>query len=98
MSSAVARLVSFFRAGYAAGAPRAGHIPLLALARRRLTDDEVSELAAGFLRTSTTPLAGTDIRVAISTIIDDLPSPQDTLRVTRQLVAAGCPVIDPLSG
>jgi len=43
-----------------------------------------------------TPVEGTDVRVAITKLTDDMPSPEDTERVKRRLVAAGWPVTDPL--
>jgi hypothetical protein len=36
----VARMVAFVRAGYPQGVPETDYIPLLALLRRRLSDDE----------------------------------------------------------
>jgi len=36
------------------------------------------------------------VRVAITKLTDDMPSPEDTERVKRRLVAAGWPVTDPL--
>jgi hypothetical protein len=46
----VARMVAFVRAGYPQGVPEADYIPLLALLRRRLSDDEVAAVAAQLCR------------------------------------------------
>ena len=50
LSDVVARVVAFLRAGYPHGVPATDYVPLIALLRRRLSDDEVvavaSELAA----------------------------------------------------
>ena len=43
------------------------------------------------------PIQGTDVRVAITKLTDEMPSPDDTERVKRRLVAAGWPVTE-LSG
>jgi hypothetical protein len=42
----VARFVAFVRAGYPQGVPETDYIPLLALLRRRLSDEEVAAVAA----------------------------------------------------
>lgn len=85
----VARMVGFVRAGYPQGVPENDYIPLLALLRRRLSDDEGAAVASELARHGTMPIDGTDIRVAINKIRDEMPSPADTVRVRRQLEAAG---------
>jgi Protein of unknown function (DUF3349) len=85
----VARMVAFVRAGYPQGVPENDYIPLLALLRRRLSDDEVAAVASELARHGTMPIDGTDIRVAINKITDEMPSPADTDRVRRRLEAAG---------
>ena len=63
--------------------------------RRRLSDDEVVAVATELISTGGAPVQGTDVRVAISKLTDELPSPQDTERVKRRLAAVGWPVSDP---
>ena len=46
LSDVVARMVAFVRAGYPHGVPETDYIPLLALLRRRLSDDQVAAVAA----------------------------------------------------
>jgi uncharacterized protein DUF3349 len=41
LSGLLTRIVAFLRAGYPEGVPANDYIPLLALLRRRLSDDEV---------------------------------------------------------
>jgi Protein of unknown function (DUF3349) len=43
---------------------------------------------------SMTPFGGTDMGVAITKLIEDMPSPEDTERVRQRLVAVGWPVND----
>jgi hypothetical protein len=69
---------------------------LLALLRRRLSDDEVLAVATELMSTAPTPVEATDVRVAITKLTDDLPSAEDTGRVERHLIAAGWPVTDSL--
>ena len=39
LSDVVARVVAFLRAGYPQGVPATDYVPLIALLRRRLSDD-----------------------------------------------------------
>ncbi len=96
LSGLLTRIVAFLRAGYPEGVPTNDYIPLLALLRRRLSDDVVLAVAAELMSTGQPPVEGTDVRVAITKLTDDMPSPEDTERVKRRLTAAGCPVTDPL--
>jgi hypothetical protein len=96
LSGLLTRIVAFLRAGYPEGVPTNDYIPLLALLRRRLSDDEVIAVATELMSTGQPPVEGTDLRVAITKLTDDMPSPEDTERVKRRLVAAGWPVTDPL--
>jgi hypothetical protein len=96
LSGLLTRIVAFLRAGYPEGVPANDYIPLLALLRRRSSDDEVLAVATEMMSTGNTPVGGTDVRVAITKLTDDMPSYEDTERVKRRLVAAGWPVTDSL--
>jgi hypothetical protein len=95
LSDILAKIVGFLRAGYPEGVPDGDYIPLVALLRRRLSDDEVLAVATELISTGGAPVQGTDVRVAISKLTDELPSPQDTERVKRRLAAVGWPVKGP---
>jgi hypothetical protein len=94
LSDVLAKIVGFLRAGYPEGVPDGAYIPLVALLRRRLSDDEVLAVATELISTGGAPVHGTDVRVAISKLTDELPSPQDTEHVKRRLAAVGWPVKD----
>ncbi|BBZ42772.1 DUF3349 domain-containing protein [Mycobacterium parmense] len=96
LSGLLTRIVTFLRAGYPEGVPANDYIPLLALLRRRLSDDEVLAIVTELMAAAPPPVQGTDVRVAITKLTDDLPSPEDTDRVKRRLIAAGWSVTDPL--
>ncbi|MEZ0050229.1 hypothetical protein ABIA30_001219 [Mycobacterium sp. MAA66] len=96
LSDAVARVVAFLRAGYPDGVPTADYIPLLAVLRRRLSDDETVQVANELVSAGQLPIDGTDIRVAITKLTDEMPSSEDTGRVRQRLVSAGWPVHDSL--
>ncbi len=88
----VARIVAFIRAGYPQGVPPTDYIPLLALLRRRLTDDEVTEVATQLATSGELNIDIADIGAAITRFTDALPSPDDLDRVQRRLEAIGWPV------
>jgi hypothetical protein len=94
LSNVLMRIVGFLRAGYPDGVPSGDYIPLLALLRRRLSDDEVVAVATELISGRSVPVDGTDVRVAITKITDEMPSPDDTERVKRRLVGVGWPVTD----
>jgi Protein of unknown function (DUF3349) len=95
LSDMVMRVVGFLRAGYPEGVPAHDYVPLLALLRRRLSDDEVITVATEVLSGRDAPVDGTDVRVAITKLTDEMPSPEDTERVKQRLAAVGWPVSDP---
>jgi hypothetical protein len=99
LSDVLMRVVGFLRAGYPEGVPAHDYVPLLALLRRRLSDDEVmavvAELTSG---ESTAPIGGADVGVAITKLTDEMPSPEDAERVKRRLAAVGWPVTDTFDG
>jgi hypothetical protein len=94
LSDVLAQIVGFLRAGYPEGVPVGDYIPLVALLRRRLTDDEVIAVATELISTGGAPVEGTDIRVAITKLTNELPSPDDAERVKQRLAAVGWPVSD----
>jgi Protein of unknown function (DUF3349) len=95
LSDVLAQIVGFLRADYPEGVPVGDYIPLVALLRRRLTDDEVIAVATELISTGGAAVQGTDIRVAITKLTNELPSPDDTERVKQRLTAVGWPVSDP---
>lgn len=94
LSDVVMRVVGFLRAGYPEGIPTRDYVPLLALLRRRLSDDEVVAVAAQVISRGNRPVDATDVRVAITKLTDEMPSPEDTDRVKQRLAVVGWPVDD----
>jgi Protein of unknown function (DUF3349) len=87
-----ARMVAFVRAGYPQGVPETDYIPLLALLRRQLSDDEAAAVATQLAARGELNIDSADIGAAITRITDELPSPADLDRVQRRLEAIGWPV------
>jgi hypothetical protein len=84
-------MVAFIRAGYPQGVPETDYVPLLALLRRRLSDDEVAAVASELATRGEMNIDAADMGVAITRITDELPSPTDLDRVQHRLEAIGWP-------
>lgn len=82
-------VLAWLREGYPAGVPPKDYIPLLALLRRRLTEDEVRTIAHEIASVNgDDPAAGEvahDIGVHITRITDALPTADDVARVEARL-------------
>lgn len=71
--------------GYPAGVPPKDYIPLIALLRRRLSDDEIREIADEIAQLGIDNTTQADIGVSITRLTDALPSPEDVARVEQHL-------------
>lgn len=98
--SFLAAIVNWLRVGYPDGVPEQDYVPLFALLARRLSSDEVREIAEriiganqgeGIVDGSTT----VDIGVRITKLTDQMPREEDIARVRSTLAAAGWPLADP---
>jgi Protein of unknown function (DUF3349) len=88
------KIVDFVRKGYPQGVPQHDYLPLLALLRRRLTDQEVASLADDLVLVGTGEQASAAIAEAIRNATHEPPSDADIERVRTLLKDAGW---DPLS-
>jgi Protein of unknown function (DUF3349) len=82
-------IVDFLRKGYPQGVPEQDYIPLFALLRRRLTDEEVTQLAEDLAAEAPDEASSEVIREAIRHVLNETPSESDVTRVMTQLEAAG---------
>jgi Protein of unknown function (DUF3349) len=89
----LARIVEWVNAGYPEGVPGPDRVPLFALLKRRLTDDEVKAVARELMALG--EFDDADIGVLITQITDEMPSPGDVERVRDRLAAKGWPLDDP---
>ncbi len=91
--SPVERALAWLRQGYPDGVPTVDYVPLLALLRRRLSDDEVREVADILVVQGGVDAAATasriDAQVLMSKVVGDLPSEEDIQRVERRLAVFG---------
>ncbi|MGW4845972.1 DUF3349 domain-containing protein [Nocardia brasiliensis] len=84
-------IIDWLRAGYPDGVPESDYIPLLALLRRRLSEDEVRQIAAELAGSGDLPADKTDIQVMITKVTNEMPSEADVARVQTRLAAHAWP-------
>lgn len=97
MNAYLQRVVDWLRAGYPNGVPDTDYQPMLALLRRRLTDEEVAELGDELVRNGLVPADRIDVGVGITKVTDELPTDGELQRVGSRLREEGFPVdVSPL--
>ncbi|MCU7731037.1 DUF3349 domain-containing protein [Actinoplanes sp. KI2] len=97
-SNFLTRAVDWLRAGYPTGVPRGDYVALLGVLRRKLTEDEIRQIAKDLARQSllsTDPIGGDDIEKMISDSMLQEATPADVARVSAHLAAGGWPLVDP---
>ena len=80
-------IIAFLRVGYPAGAPATGYVPLLALLRRRVTDNEVIAISRKLVAPQRQSTDTADIGVEITRVTDEMPSADDVARIQHRLAA-----------
>ena len=90
MPALLNRVVAWLREGYPAGVPEQDYIALLALLRRRLTDEEVAAIAHELAVEGMAPDTA-DIATSITKVTDEMPSESDIERVRDHLAFRGFP-------
>ncbi|MBO0811524.1 MAG: DUF3349 domain-containing protein [Microlunatus sp.] len=88
-------ILDWLRAGYPDGVPETDYVPLFALLSRKLSSDEVREVARSIIRSHDGQADNIDIGVQITKITNELPRKEDVDRVRVKLAAAGWPLADP---
>jgi hypothetical protein len=95
LTSFLAAVVGWLRAGYPDGVPEDDYIPLVAVLARRLTADEVRAVAGELCREGRLPVDDVDIGTVITKVTHELPRPADVDRVRSRLALGGWPLADP---
>ena len=93
MNKFLTKIVAWITAGYPEGVPGPDRVPLFALMRQRLTEDEVKAVTKEL--TNRGEFDHVDIGVLITQLTDELPTPADVERVRARLAAKGWPLDDP---
>lgn len=91
-------ILGWLRAGYPNGVPEQDYVPLIALLRRRLSDDEVRAVTDALAAQPTSAIDPVDIGVLITKVTDEMPLESDIARVRAHLAAGGWPLADPWEG
>lgn len=94
----VARILGWLGAGYPQGIPRTDRFPLIAVLKRRLTDDEVRQIAARLSSDGDlvdAPITEQEIESLIQQVTVDDPDEADVARVSARLAAGGWPLAGP---
>jgi hypothetical protein len=89
----LASIIEWLRAGYPEGVPEQDYVPLLALLKRQLSDDEVDQVADTLIEEGDLPVSKTDIAVLITKITNEMPLARDIDRVRVHLEAGGWPLM-----
>jgi hypothetical protein len=89
----LAKIVAWITAGYPEGVPGPDRVPLFALLRPRLTEDEVKTVAKELMDRG--EFDDIDIGVLVTQLTDGLPAPDDIDRVRNRLAAKGWPLDEP---
>ena len=80
-------VLGWLREGYPQGVPAQDYVPLLALLRRRLTEDEIAAIVKELDVEGRVPIDSADIGASITKVTDALPSEDDINRVREHLPA-----------
>jgi hypothetical protein len=94
LSPVLTSVIGWLRAGYPEGVPEVDYIPLFALLARRLTDEEVAEVADE-LAMAGDPASASAIHQAIGSVTHEKPLESDIARVRSRLAAGGWPLAWP---
>lgn len=90
----LSRVDDWLSAGFPHGVPRQDRVPLLALLRRRLTDEEVDAIAHRLVREADEDgtISSLDAQSLIMETTREVPTPQELERVASRLAAKGWPL------
>jgi hypothetical protein len=98
-SNFITRAVQWMRAGYPAGVPRGDYVALLGVLRRKMTEEEVRDIAVDLADQSRLagddPISTEDIERMVSGSLLQEATPEDVVRVSARLAAGGWPLVDP---
>lgn len=88
----IRRVIDWVRAGYPEGVPPTDYVPLFALLRRRIGDDDARRVADQLIAEDTgedRTLSRIDAQVVATKILGDLPTDEDIRRVEERLAEIG---------
>ncbi len=90
--SRIERIVNWLKGGYPQGIPEADYVPLLAVLRRRLSQEEIDELADRIVRDGLVPAERIDVGAEFLRVTNELPSETELQRISEKLADLGIDV------
>lgn len=95
----IGRVLHWLTAGYPDGIPSTDRFAVVALLKRRLTDDQIREIASeltahGSPAMANGEISSDEIEELIRRVLSEQPSQADIQRVSAQLTAGGWPLAD----
>lgn len=90
--SMLTKILDWLRAGYPDGMPQQDYVALLGLLSRRLTKDEVREVAHRLILDGVFVADEEDIAAMITQVTNEPPLEDDIARVAAHLAAGGWPL------
>ena len=94
MLSKIERIAAWLKEGYPHGIPDSDFVPLLALLQRRLSDEEIDQLADRLARTEQEPASRLAISAEYLRITHELPDESELQRIAGALREAGVELFD----
>jgi hypothetical protein len=89
-------VLNWLHLGYPEGVPPKDYIPVLALLKRSLSEEEVVKAAQHILRQADdAPVTDDQIQRAIREIIEKQPNPEEMHQVASRLASVGWPLAAP---
>lgn len=88
----ITRVVSWLRAGYPEGVPTGDYVALLGVLRRRLREEEITEIVERLAAQRSMDVTTEDVSEGIRDFSLQDPLEEDVIRVSALLAAAGYPV------
>lgn len=90
-------VLNWLHAGYPQGVPPKDYIPVLALLKRSLSEEEVVKAAQAVLKQadSDTPVTDQQIEEAIHKVTEKAPNPEEMHQVASRLASVGWPLSAP---
>lgn len=98
--SILARILGWLRAGYPEGIPATDRFPVIAVLKRRLSDDDVCEIVEHLTDDNSEALADgvishDEIVALIARVVKEQPTHDEIRRVSARLAAGGWPLAGP---
>jgi Protein of unknown function (DUF3349) len=90
-------VLNWLHAGYPEGVPPKDYIPVLALLKRSLSEEEVVKAAQAILKQADSHSAVTDLQIeeAIRQVTEKQPTPEEMQQVASRLASVGWPLAAP---